>query len=48
MPLHLEITGVRVVAMCPGFTESSIGPKKNVVLEDEWEKILLALKKEQP
>lgn len=41
-PLHFDKTGVRVVAMCPGFTVSNMGPTANTLLDDEWQTLIQA------
>ena len=35
-PLHFERTGVRVVAMCPGYTISNISGDENKYLVADW------------
>jgi len=36
MPLHFNSTGVRVVAMCPGITATSIGANVTVFFDKEY------------
>jgi short-subunit dehydrogenase len=35
-PLHFDRTGVRVVAMCPGYTISNIHGNEKTLLVAEW------------
>jgi NAD(P)-dependent dehydrogenase (short-subunit alcohol dehydrogenase family) len=35
-PLHFDRTGIRVVAMCPGYTISNIVVDENTLLVAEW------------
>jgi hypothetical protein len=35
-PLHFNTTGIRVVAMCPAGTDTSMPRKGNVFLDKEW------------
>jgi NAD(P)-dependent dehydrogenase (short-subunit alcohol dehydrogenase family) len=35
-PMHFDRTGVRVVAMCPGYTISNMIGNENTLLVPEW------------
>jgi hypothetical protein len=43
MPLHFDRTGVRVVALCPGATDTTICRNVNVICDKEWNTFLNGL-----
>jgi len=44
MPLHFNRTGVRVVAMCPGPTDTPTGKNGTGFYDEEWKTFLDGLK----